>query len=1060
MTTKKGFGVLLSFSISFILYSFFTTTYAQSSANSLLWEISGNGLKKPSYLYGTIHIKDQKVFNLSDSVLIKLNECPVTAFELDLDSARQAALKSALEVNNIKSSGNTDSSDTKEKYFTDEEEKIIKKGLSELTGVSEEKISLSNPSMIFFLINEYKYQKGNMPEILDQRLFNFAKSKGKKLIGIETFEEQMKAFSSLDNSGENNSKDSSSSNEDSELKRAILNELKDLAKGDSALQEMTDAYVAQDLRKIRNLLNASEENYPEFFHNIFEVRNVRMADRIAGLVQSEPTFIAIGVGHLYGADEVIALLEKKGFTLRPVRASYASGLTNEFINFKVKNSLKKITSTEGAFEAEFPGDPIFNLKKMPLPSGTTDSMSIFIWAALDNTGYSSFIAKYNDLVAGRFITNDSAYFNIILTNAIANSNGTLEYCTHRKFSNFPAIEYKINVMNNITLKVIEFLRGNRDYALITSQYKFDSLQTESFFNSFKLKDFAPVQWSAFSDPNGSFIVDLPNTAVKTERDTSISRIIHNRSVLSAMDPNSGQSYIIEKGTFSDYYHTENDSTLFSEPINNLISKNDSVLSNINFNYQGRKAREVIIRSATSYNCKRVRFILDGNNMYGLYTFAPEQWLNSERISHFYDSFKFTGELKDSKELFTDKVDRLFKDLQSEDSTICKSASAYLPIYKFEKKHLGQIYSVLKTPFRDDTAKASIRSKLFNLLGKLNDSTTVNFISELYPQLSDNSQLKIPALKTLSTIGTDESVNKFQELLLSHAPSGDNAGEIFYPFYTTPKKIDPLFPQILKLLNREEYKEPVYSLINERIDSLPRLKNDLANLSETIKKDLKEFAAKHDSLKSNVQKENDQEESDQQESDDSSSITAYDNVLDLILSCIHCTPKDPETEKTITALASDTSSYLCLHAVTALIKMGSKCPAGLIEILAEDISTRNELYEELLKVSKDNLFPAKYKTKEMMAESDLYTFLRDDYSAPDQLVLLGSKETESSGEKGIFYLYKFNFSNDPDNWYTGISGPQPSGKKKAVAHGKLTNSKYKVFQNDAEEQWKELLSNKK
>ena len=34
---------------------------------ALLWEITGNGLKKPSYLFGTMHVSSKMVFHLSDS---------------------------------------------------------------------------------------------------------------------------------------------------------------------------------------------------------------------------------------------------------------------------------------------------------------------------------------------------------------------------------------------------------------------------------------------------------------------------------------------------------------------------------------------------------------------------------------------------------------------------------------------------------------------------------------------------------------------------------------------------------------------------------------------------------------------------------------------------------------------------------------------------------------------------------------------------------------------------------------------------------------------------------
>ncbi|WP_039866550.1 TraB/GumN family protein, partial [Pedobacter sp. BAL39] len=49
-----------------------TGTAQDKKPYNLLWEISGNGLKKSSYLFGSMHVKDRRAFNFSDSVLIAM----------------------------------------------------------------------------------------------------------------------------------------------------------------------------------------------------------------------------------------------------------------------------------------------------------------------------------------------------------------------------------------------------------------------------------------------------------------------------------------------------------------------------------------------------------------------------------------------------------------------------------------------------------------------------------------------------------------------------------------------------------------------------------------------------------------------------------------------------------------------------------------------------------------------------------------------------------------------------------------------------------------------------
>ena len=70
--------------ISFLLFTiaFIGMSFAQTKRHQgLLWEISGNGLKTPSYLYGTMHVANKLAFNVSDSFYICLNKAQGIALE-------------------------------------------------------------------------------------------------------------------------------------------------------------------------------------------------------------------------------------------------------------------------------------------------------------------------------------------------------------------------------------------------------------------------------------------------------------------------------------------------------------------------------------------------------------------------------------------------------------------------------------------------------------------------------------------------------------------------------------------------------------------------------------------------------------------------------------------------------------------------------------------------------------------------------------------------------------------------------------------------------------------
>ena len=56
-----------------------------NKGNTLLWRISGKGLTRPSYLYGTMHLMDKKVFQLGDSVYKAIEQTDGFAAELDMN---------------------------------------------------------------------------------------------------------------------------------------------------------------------------------------------------------------------------------------------------------------------------------------------------------------------------------------------------------------------------------------------------------------------------------------------------------------------------------------------------------------------------------------------------------------------------------------------------------------------------------------------------------------------------------------------------------------------------------------------------------------------------------------------------------------------------------------------------------------------------------------------------------------------------------------------------------------------------------------------------------------
>ena len=80
-------NLLTSLFLCLAYFSFAQTGDIDRSQYALLWEISGNNLTEPSYVFGTFHVRDKVIFDFPDSFFLKLQACDAFANEIHFDSA-------------------------------------------------------------------------------------------------------------------------------------------------------------------------------------------------------------------------------------------------------------------------------------------------------------------------------------------------------------------------------------------------------------------------------------------------------------------------------------------------------------------------------------------------------------------------------------------------------------------------------------------------------------------------------------------------------------------------------------------------------------------------------------------------------------------------------------------------------------------------------------------------------------------------------------------------------------------------------------------------------------
>lgn len=274
----------------------------QAQYKSLLWKISGNGLENPSYLFGTMHTGDARIHQLGDSVLPYFNNTKAYAMELDPDKALDLGLLPKLMMG--------------KKYSL--KEMVPAKEYAVLDSIVKTQVGLpallfDNVAPVFVMtvleaagmgLSESNGAGGESSEVLDFYLHRRAKEKHKKVIGIETADEQLSALNSL------------SYEEQADM---LTKEIQLLQNDSSQGPDLVKFYLAQELDSVAQMDDATNMP-PKFYKALVTDRNLRMANRISGFIKNQPTFIAIGALHLPGKEGVIELLRKRGFTVEAVKA--------------------------------------------------------------------------------------------------------------------------------------------------------------------------------------------------------------------------------------------------------------------------------------------------------------------------------------------------------------------------------------------------------------------------------------------------------------------------------------------------------------------------------------------------------------------------------------------------------------------------------------------------------------------------------------------------------------------------------------------------------------------
>ncbi|HEY1046316.1 MAG TPA: TraB/GumN family protein [Bacteroidia bacterium] len=642
----------------FILPLSFTAYSQTSKQKGLLWQVTGNGLKKPSYVYGTMHVSQKIAFHLGDSFYLALSKSDVVALEQDLDSVIHKWIS--------------------ENIFTDPENlnKVYPRVSAEFLGLFNFTLSSYNKNLLKRKLSaevrevNYLLQRGDQDDFeedawLDLYIYQIAKKLGKGFTGVEGYEESRDLV-----------KKSQKEPKDAKKKKLKRYNYK-------LRQQVAESYRKGDIFMIDSIDRMTESDH--YLEYMLYKRNANMVRRMDSIMRTGKTlFTGVGCSHLPGNKGVLQMLIEKGYKVRPVQsiALEKSQMAKKYEEMKFKHKYATYSSEDGLISASLPT----RLTRVNI----TNDYSSYLSPDLANGHYYQ-IEKIscNSTFSGQtpedvLMVIDTMIFENIpgeiksKKNIVSNGFMGMEVVTELKTGDLNRFQILASPFNVYIIR----MSAKKDFAV--------SSQADKFFKSIKINEGRSNAWKRINSPDSIYSLELPTAEkgdklpIKLDADPSFEYLVYENI--------SGNTYLIKQLDLLNMMYLEQD-TFELDVMARSFSKTDnfSILSTKHIDWQGYHALDAEYLNKFGEKMY-ARFAICGTR-YIMFLLKPNGQ-GGDFNDRFFTSIKFNGkpkftyfEYKDTTLLYkvqtpvqpmqVIQTDRYMYDYgEDEDETVSKAADKY------------------------------------------------------------------------------------------------------------------------------------------------------------------------------------------------------------------------------------------------------------------------------------------------------------------------------------------------------------------------------------------------
>lgn len=508
-----------------LLVPFLSLSQTAKKYPSLLWKITGKGIKKPSYLYGTMHVSNRVAYNLSEQFFDALKSVEAVGLETNPGDWLESMEKTGEldEISKMNFSPVYRGEFYKTAFALNFPEKRMLQGILSY-----------DPDIIDGLLYRENRMNANFEEstYIDLFIYQTASKLNKELLSLEDFAAAaIKARLSALPDEESN---------EGSANRTV----------NDYYQKIEDAYREGNLDMLDSLNKIiSTKNTQQF---LIDDRNVFFVNSIDSVLKTKSLFSGVGAAHLPGEKGVIELLRAKGYNVEPIypKVTKKSNAYKDEIDEKIKPvTFSKQYLSDSLFSCSVPGKlyPIINV----------GNLRYYINADMVNGNFYS-IVRLKHL---------GPLFNVSPDELMKRVDSLL-------FENIPGkILMKKEITSNTGVKGIEIVNRTRNGNEQHYQIYFTPLEliifklggkhtyatgTESkiFFNSINFTNIEN-QVIPFSPETEGFKVKIPSTYAYTRN--SSATLIGLVEDLYAYNDTKKEFYGIQHAVYNDFYYLEADS---------------------------------------------------------------------------------------------------------------------------------------------------------------------------------------------------------------------------------------------------------------------------------------------------------------------------------------------------------------------------------------------------------------------------------------------------------------------------------------------------------------------